>query len=233
MDYEAKLETFYTQLPLTGEIVVDVGAHTGRHAVPLSKLVGMDGICYAFEPVPIVRQALAANIASLALNNIVIFPVALGEANRLANFNFIPNIPQESGLKKRVVYNAVPSEFQQIPVKVCRLDDVLPSVDNVKFIKMDVEGGEMDVLRGSIKILENSRPIVAFERDAAGYPAYSATPDEIFEIFSKRGYSVFSITGIRIENTDDFRRETTTQRFLDYIAFPELQPELAAILTAH
>ena len=233
MDYEAKLETFYTQLPLTGEIVVDVGAHTGCHAVPLFKLVGMDGICYAFEPVPIVRQALAANIASLALNNIVIFPVALGEANRLANFNFIPNIPQESGLKKRVVYNAVPSEFEQISVKVCRLDDVLPSVENVKFIKMDVEGGEMDVLRGSIKILENSRLIVAFECGAAGQPAYRATPDEIFEIFSKRGYSVFSITGIRIENTDDFRRETTTQRFWDYIAFPELQPELAALLTAH
>ena len=233
MDYEAKLETFYTQLPLIGGIVVDVGAHTGRHAVPLSKLVGMDGICYAFEPVPFVRQELAANIASLALNNIVIFPFALGEANRLADFNFIPNIPQESGLKKRVVYNAVPSEFQQIPVKVCRLDDVLPSVKTVKFIKMDVEGGEMDVLRGSTKILENSRPIVAFECGAAGYPAYSATPDEIFEVFSKRGYSVFSITGIRIENVEDFRRETTTQRFWDYIAFPELQPELATILTAH
>ncbi len=232
MNYEAKLETFYTRLPLGGTVVVDVGAHKGRHAIPLSKLVGMDGVCYAFEPIPSIREVLAANISAQALNNTVIFPFALGEANRLAEFNFIPNLPEESGLKKRAIYNAEPSEFQQISVKVCRLDDVLPSVENVKFIKMDVEGGELDVLRGSIKILDCSRPVVAFECGAAGYLGYSANPDEIFEIFSSRGYSIFSITGIRIENTHDFRRETTAQQFWDYIAFPEIQPALAALLTA-
>jgi FkbM family methyltransferase len=231
LDFEAKLETFYSQLPLLGATVVDVGAHTGRHAIPLSKLVGMEGVCYAFEPAPAIRHQFVLNLSLDGLNNTVILPFALGESSRIAEFNFIPNIPQESGLKKRHVYNAVPSEFQQITVRVCRLDDLLPSPEKVKFIKMDVEGGELDVLKGSIKILETARPIVAFECGAAGYLGYSASPDEIFEIFSSRGYSVFSIIGTQILSVEDFRQVTTAQNFWDYIAFPESNPELAKLLT--
>jgi FkbM family methyltransferase len=230
MDYEAKLEAFYSQLPLHGTNVIDVGAHVGRHAIPLANLVGMEGTCYAFEPIPSVRQMLAANINQLGLNNTIILPFALGESNRIAEFNFIPNLPEESGLKKRHIYNAVPSEFQLITVQVRRLDDVVPLSANVKFIKMDVEGGELDVLKGSLKILDAARPIVAFECGAAGYLGYGSNPDEIFEIFSSRAYSVFSITGIRISCAEDFRRETSIQRFWDYIAFPEIDLELAQLL---
>jgi FkbM family methyltransferase len=232
MDYEAKLEAFYSQLPLQGAVVIDVGAHIGRHAIPLASLVGMQGACYGFEPIPSVRQELAANISQSGLNNTIILPFALGEFNRIAEFNFIPNLPEESGLKKRHIYNAVPSEFQLITVQVRRLDDVMPISANVKFIKMDVEGGELDVLRGSTRILNELRPIVAFECGAAGYLGYDANPDEIFEIFSSRGYSVYSITGIRIASVDEFRHETTTQRFWDYIAFPENDPKWAQLLTA-
>jgi FkbM family methyltransferase len=231
MDFEAKLQAFYSQLPLHGATVIDVGAHVGRHAVPLANLVGMEGACYAFEPIPSVRQMLVININQSGLNNTIILPFALGESNRIAEFNFIPNLPEESGLKKRHIYNAVPSEFQLITVQVRRLDDVVPILANVKFIKMDVEGGELDVLRGSTRILDESRPIVAFECGAAGYLGYGSNPDEIFEIFSSRSYSVYSITGIRIASVEEFRHETTTQRFWDYIAFPENGTELAQLLT--
>lgn len=231
MDFEAKLETFYSQLPLSGATVVDVGAHTGRHTIPLSKLAGIEGVCYAFEPAPAIRHQLAFNLAAEGLNNTVILPFALGESDRVAAFNFIPNIPQESGLKKRHIYNAVPSEFQQIAVHVCRLDDLLPSPAKVKFVKMDVEGGELDVLKGSIELLEIARPIVAFECGAACFLGYNANPDEIFEIFSSRGYTIFSIIGTQIVSVEDFRQVTTAQNFWDYIAFPESKPELAKLLT--
>jgi hypothetical protein len=72
---------------------------------------------------------------------------------------------------------------------------------------------------------------VAFECGAAGYLGYSASPDEIFEIFSSRGYSVFSIIGTQILSVEDFRQVTTAQNFWDYIAFPESNPELAKLLT--
>jgi FkbM family methyltransferase len=232
MDFEAKLEAFYSQLPLQDAVVVDVGAHIGRHAIPLASHVGMKGVCYAFEPVPSVRQLLATNISQLGLNNTVILPFALGESNRIAEFNFIPNLPEESGLKKRHIYNAEPSGFQLITVQVRRLDDVMPPSTNVKFIKMDVEGGELDVLKGSLRILDAARPIVAFECGAAGYLGYDANPDEIFEIFSSRGYSVYSITGVRIADVKEFRHETTTQRFWDYIALPENDSDLAQLLTS-
>lgn len=91
MDYEAKLAAFYSQLSLHGADVIDVGAHIGRHAIPLANLVGLEGTCYAFEPIPSVRQVLAANINQSGLNNTIVLPFALGESNRIAVFNFIPN----------------------------------------------------------------------------------------------------------------------------------------------
>lgn len=221
MDYEAMLEAFYRRLELKGADVVDIGAHSGRHTVPLSNLVGIDGTCYAFEPIPAIRKLLAENIAAKGLNNTVILPFALSEKTGVAEFTFVPNLPEESGLKKRHTYNAKPSGFQQIPVKVRRLDEVLPASAKIRFIKIDVEGGELDVLRGSLKVLDTDRPIVAFECGAAAFLGYHESPDEIFEIFRSRGYNVFSITGLHMPGVEEFRKASFAQSFWDYVAFPE------------
>ncbi|MEM7197982.1 MAG: hypothetical protein AAF352_06405, partial [Pseudomonadota bacterium] len=54
--FEDFLEEFYTKLDLKGKTVIDIGAHAGRHAIPLAQLVGVEGIVLAFEPVPAVRH---------------------------------------------------------------------------------------------------------------------------------------------------------------------------------
>lgn len=73
MDYEGLLEAFYSRLPLNGSTVIDVGAHTGRHAIPLATLVGASGIVHAFEPIPEIRGQLAQNLESASVNNALSF----------------------------------------------------------------------------------------------------------------------------------------------------------------
>ncbi len=157
-------------------------------------------------------------------------PFALSDRTGTADFNFIPNLPEESGLKKRHAYNAVPSGFEQIRVEVRRLDDVIPAGTLIRFIKIDVEGGELDVLKGATRILDQSRPIVAFECGAASFLGYHEKPDQIFEIFSTRGYSVYSITGLPIADVEEFRKTSFAQAFWDYIAFPGPQANLHTLL---
>jgi len=120
----------------------------------------------------------------------------------------------------------------QIPVKVARLDDVIPAAAGIRFIKIDVEGGELDVLRGATRTLEASRPIVAFECGASSFLGYHEAPDAIFEVFASRSYRVYSITGLPIADVEAFRKASFAQTFWDYVAFPEPAGDAPKLLTA-
>jgi FkbM family methyltransferase len=183
-------------------------------------MVGMNGACYAFEPIPAIRRQLCEKLAQAGLNNTVVLPFALSDKPGVASFNFVPNLPEESGLKKRHSYNAPPAAFEQIPVKVARLDETIPAAAKARFVKIDVEGGELDVLRGATRVLDEARPIVAFECGAASFMGYHDKPDAIFEIFASRGYAVHAITGTRIATAAEFHAASYRQEFWDYVAFP-------------
>ena len=230
MNFEAKLEAFYNCLDLVNTVAIDIGANVGRHSVPLAKKLGDGGFLYAFEPIPVIRKLLIDNIFSSSLNNVAVFPCALSNVNKVSEFIYIPNLPEESGLKKRHRYNAVPENEQIIKVGTFRLDDLISTSKSISFIKIDVEGGELDVLRGAKEVLKSSQPIVAFECGASSYLGYHETPDEIFEIFSSLGYSIFSILGEEMSNCEQFSKETHAQKFWDYIALPNSKKELSSLL---
>lgn len=227
MDFEAKLESFYTQLDLSGATVIDIGANIGRHAIPLAKQIGPEGLLYAFEPIPLMRNILKDKIFAADLNNVAVFPFALSKERSVADFNYIPNLPEESGLQRRHIYNAVPSEFQNIKVGVFKLDELIPIESKVDFVKIDVEGGELDVLKGSLRLLKSAQPIVAFECGAASFLGYHKTPEEIFKIFDVLEYQVFSIVGQRMTNADLFSAASYAQNCWDYIALPASKGHLA------
>lgn len=230
MDFEAKLEAFYNELDLSGTTVIDIGANIGRHAIPLAKKIGPTGLLCAFEPIPVIRGILNEKLLAAELNNVAVYPFALSSERTVADFNYIPNLPEESGLKKRHVYNAVPSEFQKIKVGVFKLDDLMPLETKATFIKIDVEGGELDVLQGAPRLLTSSQPIVAFECGAASFLGYHKTPGEIFNIFDAMHYQVFSIIGQRMMDVESFIAASYAQNCWDYIALPEGQENLAAFL---
>lgn len=230
MDFEAKLETFYNKLHLAGSTVIDIGAHVGRHTIPLAKKIGPEGLLYAFEPIPAIRNRLHENLTSLGLNNVAVYPFALSDERRTSDFNFIPNLPEESGLNKRHIYNGVPSEFQILKVGVFRLDDLIPPKHAVSFIKIDVEGAELDVLRGASQLLQSSRPVVAFECGAASFLGYHQNPEKLFDLFSALGYQIFSIIGQPMVDAETFVRATYAQNSWDYISLPPGQEELSKFL---
>lgn len=232
MDFEAKLEKFYTQMYLAGSTVIDIGAHVGRHAIPLAKKIGPEGLLYAFEPIPAVRNRLHENLISEGLNNVAIYPFALSDKRLISDFNFIPNLPEESGLNKRHIYNGVPSEFQILKVGVFRLDDLIPPKNAVSFIKIDVEGAELDVLRGATELLESSRPVVAFECGAASFLGYHQNPEILFHLFSSLGYQIFSIIGQPMVDAETFVKATYAQNSWDYISLPPGKEELAKFLNS-
>jgi len=161
---------------------------------------------------------------------VTIEPFALSSTTSISYFNYIPNIPEESGLKKRHVYNATPSEFRKISVQVKRLDDLIPDEIDISFIKIDVEGAELDVLEGALELLKRTTPIVAFECGAASFLGYHETPEKIFNIFNNLGYVIYSITGDLINDAKIFREVSYAQNYWDFIALPSSKSNLSHLL---
>ncbi|MCJ8275139.1 MAG: FkbM family methyltransferase, partial [Psychrosphaera sp.] len=83
MNFEDVLELFYSQIIKSGDLVVDIGAHSGRHCRPMATLVGAQGKVVAFEPSPTPRQWLINQLIAANLSEIVtIYPYAIGAVAR-------------------------------------------------------------------------------------------------------------------------------------------------------
>ena len=229
MDFEALLERFYSQLPLDGATVIDVGAHTGRHAIPLATRVGESGIVHAFEPIPTIRSQLVQNLEEAGINNVVVYPFALTSEPSAIQFHYIPNMPQESGIKLRHTYNGPIDPPQLLKLYAHTLDDFFRHTE-VDFLKIDIEGGELDMLNGASRTLTISRPIVSFESGAASFLGYHDRPQELFRLFRERGYAVHSILGDEISDEEAFREAGYAQNVWDYVAFPFERTDLAQLL---
>lgn len=231
MDYEGRLESFYRQLPLEDATVIDVGAHLGRHAIPLAEQVGCAGVVHAFEPIPSIRRQLVERLEEAGINNVIIYPFALSAEPKKIQFHYIPDLPQESGIRARHIYNEPIGIPELVDLYARSLDDVFQGSE-VDFVKIDIEGGELDMLLGARRILRIARPIVSFECGAASFLGYHDRPQEIFQLFHRSGYAVYSILGDRLPDEHSFREASYAQAYWDYVAFPLEKADMAPFLNA-
>jgi FkbM family methyltransferase len=80
-------------------LVIDVGENVGRHVIPLAKKVGNGGCVMALESIPQRRELLHQSINANGIQNIVTIPFALSKSRGVSEFNYIPSLTEESGLK--------------------------------------------------------------------------------------------------------------------------------------
>lgn len=166
---------------------IDVGAHKGE-ILDLILKQAPHGTHFAFEPIPLFFERLKENYSQ----KVHVFPFALAEKSGVTSFNFVKNAPAYSGLKERDYLIEKP-EIEQIEVELKALDEVIPADVKIDFIKIDVEGGEFDVLKGAQRILKEDMPIILFESGLGASEFYGTTPVALFEFFQKLGYQLFTL----------------------------------------
>ncbi|MEP7055348.1 MAG: FkbM family methyltransferase [Actinomycetota bacterium] len=153
---------------------VDVGASAG---VVLEEFVRLapQGRHVAFEPIPDAHAALVARFPGVEVHC-----AALADEPGSASFHHVRSRPAYSGLRERDYPGEVDVEL--ITVDVHRLDDVLPEAYVPTLIKIDVEGGELGVLRGARRILGQHRPLLVFEHGKGAREHYGTSADDIFTL---------------------------------------------------
>lgn len=173
--HEIGSEKLYRKILKTGDVVIDIGANIGYYTRLASNLVGNEGSVLAFEPMPAALRLLRMNCAELL--NVTIFPMALCDTVGVGTF-YIRKNGDTSSLNNT-------SGAKALQVKMSTADDILMKYKRIDFIKIDVEGFEMDVLNGAKKILDTYRPIVYFEL-LEGYAKMKNLTYADFDTFFKK-----------------------------------------------
>jgi FkbM family methyltransferase len=139
-----------------GTIALDVGANVGAYAVLLGQWVGASGRVYAFEPSPVAFRGLVRHIALNAQDGVVT-PVAAAVADRDGTGELIvADTAGESRLADGVERGRTMSVSTVTIDSFCAREGLLPS-----FIKIDVEGAELAVLRGARETIRRGGDMLA------------------------------------------------------------------------
>jgi len=164
-----------------GAVTVDVGANCGLYTRKLARLSRQ---VYAFEP----SRKMADLLRRTSAPNVSVHEIALSDQTGNAEL-FIPQDDQEpiyglASLEPRLVSSN--KRGVSISVPTARLDAIVHQ--EVAFVKIDVEGHELNVLNGSVELLEHSQPVFLVE--AEDRHRAEATRS-IFEFFAARSYRGF------------------------------------------
>jgi FkbM family methyltransferase len=175
-----------------GMTAFDIGANIGYFTLLMAELAGPSGCVFAFEPNPMMYSRLQSNIAlnpQLDDGRVKAMPVALGKEEGLSSF-FCPILGHEGvgGLKD--VQRAPVSKA--INVEVDTLDNIATkhNIKRLDFLKIDVEGGEYDIFKGSEYVLRELRPIILFEACELNTTPYGYRVFQELQYLEQRGYTV-------------------------------------------
>jgi len=175
-------------------VVLEGGCHIGTHTVKLA-LLGMRVL--AFEPLIESNNILRKNIKLNNLHNITVYNDGLSNKPDVAFFQWIGhNNPGASGLSNNPMGTPSYSKKtdKQIPVNLITIDSLC--LDNLNFIKLDVEGYEINVIEGGINTIKKYKPIITLEVYENFYGKYSIEYTKTtFKILLDIGYTVHHIAG--------------------------------------
>jgi len=191
---------------------IDVGCHKGEILDQILRLAP-HGKHFAFEPIPIFSKSLQQKYASL----VSIFPFALSNQAGTTSFHFVKNAPAFSGIKERSYLINNPN-IEKIEVELKRLDDVLPVGLPIHFIKIDVEGGEFDVMKGGINTIKTYKPIIIFESGLGASDRYGTLPQDLY-LFIKQE------AGLHVSRLQDFLNHSNPLSLHEFVQCYEQEKE--------
>lgn len=187
------------QIVHSGDICLDIGANIGAYSVFLSKLVGPDGQVHSFEPVQHIRTKAIRNLHANSSRNTTMNSYALGaEPGEVEMFQV--NEDQFRGGTSSILQTENMNKmgldaFTTRPVRVSTVDHYVTenSLPHVDFIKIDIEGYELNCLNGARETLRNLGPTLIFEHSQPRLKTLKIDESGFRTLFDDVGYDAFEV----------------------------------------
>lgn len=171
----------------SGDTVIDIGANRGEYTYYFSKLVGINGQVYSFEPGSRAFSLLNEIKSKSRLDNVRLYKMALSD-NTGETELIVPYFNRQSQIKSNN-----PIKGRKEKVKLITLDTFCSAenISNIQFIKCDTEGAEMLVFKGGINTLKTNSPIIMVEIAEPHLTRFGFSINEIYNFFIDLDYSMF------------------------------------------
>jgi FkbM family methyltransferase len=202
-NYEVAETRFCVNLIHPGMVILDIGANIGLYTLLFAKLVGRTGSVHTFEPDIKNYRRLCANIYLNGFEDVVkINRQAVFSKTQIVKLNTFPDSVNAwhtlGNLELPDPWNAgktiTPTSVQEI--EAVSLDDYCHNngINHIDFLKVDVEGAELDVLQGATNLFRTGKiKCVMFEISLPQIQGMGHNPEEIYHFFNEHGYDVYQI----------------------------------------
>jgi FkbM family methyltransferase len=216
--YEPAESILMAQLLGPGDIAVDIGANVGFHVLRMASLVGQSGHVYCFEPNPKCFGRLKDNVSLNGLTNVDCFPLGLGAQTTSTTLFVNPD-----GRNATLVEDPANQSGEGVQVEIRTLDEVLAG-QRVDFIKADIEGFELEALRGGEGIIRDYHPAMLCEYSEYYARVLGYEWRSVAAFLGGHGYRLYSMRGCLL---DEVYAPGALSNF-NYIGLPDARPGLLA-----
>jgi len=204
----------FLALVLPGDVMLDVGANEGGYTVLFSHLAGARGRVHAFEPVPPTFARLESRVARLRRHdNVVLNRCAVAETAGEVSL-LVPGADLgQASLKPHAAGSwRDAAAIASWASRAITLDDYTAELPALDFIKCDVEGAELPVLRGAGATLRRFAPLLFLEVCADWTAGFGYAPREIVPFLAPFGYRSFFLIAAAPRPLADPERELAALR---------------------
>jgi FkbM family methyltransferase len=185
--YELEIQDLLQEELKSGQTFFDVGANAGFFTLVAAKLVGTGGRCVAFDPAPANDQSIREQLELNGLSNCVSVPKAVGARAGTATFAFSAPGSAMGHL------GAADNGEQSLEVQVISLDEAAKLYGRPDFIKLDVEGADIEAMQGATDLLRDARPRWLIELHGENCQR------EVGRMLREAGYTIFDLAGKPID----------------------------------
>ncbi len=180
-------EHFLDQLNLTGRSVYDIGGYIGLFTLFFARKVGPLGRVITCEPNPENFNDLVRNVTLNHFENVILREVAVSNRNGKVELYLDPIYPSRGSIKEGARHEQraarPPIEVEGVTLDTLIHREQLPKPD---FVKIDVEGVELQVLHGMANVLESSRPELFIE-------IHGPLPEALVHFLGQFSYRLFHV----------------------------------------
>jgi FkbM family methyltransferase len=206
--YEPEVRTEIRRHLKPGATAIDVGANVGWHTLLMAARAGPAGRVYAFEPNDSTRRRLVSGVEANDLTQVTVDRRGVADRVGASGFQAPPAGHVWDGTGRLIGEPAQdrregqerqdgqePRDGQTTAIECTTLDAFVAErhIDRLGFVKIDVEGWELSVLRGARHVLSALRPVVVFEYDPAYVSRSGGAADDVTRCWSDAEYDLFAL----------------------------------------
>jgi len=177
---------YYIQSRISADsVILDLGGNFGQMSVMFSKMVAHGGHVHVFEADPFIYSVMAKNLAENHCINVTTYQSAVWNENGLDLFYPEADFTRFDSYGS---YGIDPTTTTGQPVKSITIDSL--GLTKVDLIKIDVQGSDLNAMKGAVNTIAKFKPIIVFEYESLFNEEFGVTWNDYIQFIDSIGYHI-------------------------------------------